>query len=88
MMVMPIAVDGKRKTKRGPARPARCVSAIFHALAAGQLRSAEFIPHRAAVVNKRRNKFRAPEKSQMRTRRVRRVVEVGAPGNWRPYLDH
>ncbi len=29
--------------------------------------SAEFIPPRAAVVNRSRNKFRAPEKSRMRT---------------------
>ncbi len=36
-------------------------------LAAGRLRSAEFIPHRAAMVHGKRHKFRAPEKGELRT---------------------
>ncbi len=42
-------------------------SQIFRVLVARGYRSAEFIPHRATFVNRKRNKFRAPEKSAMRT---------------------
>ncbi len=39
---------------------------IFRALAAGPFPSAEFIPHRAIIINRTRHKFRASETCEMR----------------------
>ncbi len=43
------------------------VRLFFHVLVAGRFWSAEFIPYWAAIANRKRNKFRAPDKSKMRT---------------------
>ncbi len=48
-------------------RSLTCATWIPRALAAGRFWSAEFIPHPASMVNRRRNKFRAPEKSELPT---------------------
>ncbi len=62
-----------------------CASGIFRALAATRLRSAEFIPPQAAIINRKRNKFRAPEISKRRTLLPRqRNIPADCCHNWLP----